>query len=218
MNENRQIHLVDIPIGGKGGFIWNRLHGEREDICEAVFKDGVADDLRVLLQTRLRKIDDALDRLMAGSYGLCSKCGQTIDDSRLDLDAAVVLCLDCWARERGCSSAPDNEVYDVELNSLQKFDTILLHTRNSEYRMLLLNPNTGRALVEGGQYLTEPTEAFIKGSAVAEGAFKHSIISVGGRLEIWVDERAFITSPIISAQIKHNESAESVQSISDALH
>ena len=35
MSENRTIHLVEIPIGGKAGFIWNRLHGEREDICEA---------------------------------------------------------------------------------------------------------------------------------------------------------------------------------------
>ena len=39
MNENRTIHLVDIPIGGEAGFIWNRLHGEREDICEALLKD-----------------------------------------------------------------------------------------------------------------------------------------------------------------------------------
>ena len=66
MNENTTIKLVEIPIGGQGGFIWNRLHGEREDICEALLKDN-ADDRKASLQARLRKVDDALDRLMSRS-------------------------------------------------------------------------------------------------------------------------------------------------------
>ena len=37
MSENRTIHLIEIPIGGKGGFTWNRLHSEREDICEVFY-------------------------------------------------------------------------------------------------------------------------------------------------------------------------------------
>jgi hypothetical protein len=65
MNENT-IHLAEVPIGGKDGFVWNRLHEEREDICEALSKD--CKDQRELLQSRLRKVDDALDRLMSGSY------------------------------------------------------------------------------------------------------------------------------------------------------
>jgi len=103
MNENRTINLVEIPIGGKGGFIWNRLHGEREDICEGLLKDfgPVSTERRELLQTRLRKVDDALDRLMSGSYGLCSKCGHAIDGSKLDIDPALSLCLDCWTSEHG---------------------------------------------------------------------------------------------------------------------
>jgi hypothetical protein len=58
MNENRTIKLVEIPIGGKSGFVWNRLHGEREDICEALLKDfgPVSDERRELLQARLRKM------------------------------------------------------------------------------------------------------------------------------------------------------------------
>ena len=69
MNENRTTKLVEIPIGGYGGFLWNRLHGEREDICETLLKDG-ADERRQLLQARLRKVDDALDRLMSEPYAL----------------------------------------------------------------------------------------------------------------------------------------------------
>ena len=65
MSENRTIHLIEIPIGGKGGFTWNRLHSEREDICEALLK-RCEPASKELLQARLRTIDDALDRLMSG--------------------------------------------------------------------------------------------------------------------------------------------------------
>ena len=33
------IHLAEIPLGGSDGFAWNLLHGEREDLCEALLKD-----------------------------------------------------------------------------------------------------------------------------------------------------------------------------------
>ena len=60
------IQLAEVPIGGKGGVAWNRLHGEREDICEALLKRAEPASKKVL-QARLRNIDDALDRLMSGS-------------------------------------------------------------------------------------------------------------------------------------------------------
>jgi RNA polymerase-binding transcription factor DksA len=103
MNTNRTIHLIEIPIGGKGGFVWNRLHGEREDICEALLKETAPRfaERKQMLQARLRRVDDALDRLMSGSYGNCSKCGGAIDDMKLDNDPALALCLDCWSREPG---------------------------------------------------------------------------------------------------------------------
>jgi hypothetical protein len=220
MSEERTIHLVDIPIGGKAGFVWNCLHGEREDICEALLKDSgpFLEERREVLQIRLRKVDDALDRLMSGSYGNCSKCGRAIDDSKLDLDPALALCLDCWGREPGTAGLREDEHDDVLLEHLTPFDTILLRTHNSEYRILLLEPKTGRALVEGGEYLGEPSEALVRGSAVPGSEFRPGSICVGCRLEMWVDERVIITSPIISVHIKHNGAAESTQDISAALH
>ncbi len=117
MNTNLKTYLIEVPIGGNGGEVWNRLHSEREDICEAMLKDcqgksevtGKADaagDMTTanwhqkLLQARLRKIDDALDRLMSGSYGNCSKCGKWIEDTKLSFDPAIEFCLSCWDRER----------------------------------------------------------------------------------------------------------------------
>ena len=210
MSENRTIHLIEIPIGGRGGYTWNRLHSEREDICEALVKD---DERKESLQARLRKVDDALDRLMSGSYGICSSCGQSIDDRRLDIDPALELCIDCWGRESGLELSSSG---DVMLESLNAFDTIVVQTYHSVYHILLLDPKTGRALIDRGEYLTEPSEALLKGSLGSE--FKVGTISVGCRLEMWVDERVFLTSPIKSVHVKHNSALESVQDISAALH
>ena len=65
MREERT-QLLEIRLGGKDE--WNRLHGEREDICESLLKEPAEGD-RKMLQARLRNVDDALDRLMSRSYG-----------------------------------------------------------------------------------------------------------------------------------------------------
>lgn len=196
------IPLVEIPIRGKDGFIWNRLHGEREDVCEALSQ---ADHRRELLQSRLRKLDDALDRLMSGSYGLCTNCGHSIEDTTLEVDPAWAMCVDCWMREldtslvRTSDGEPRSEIIIETLNS---FDTILVHTQNSDYRILLLDPSTGRSLVEGGNYLPEPSEGLLKGSALPGVAFNSGTIRVDGRLEMWVDEKVFLTSPVTSVEVQ----------------
>jgi RNA polymerase-binding transcription factor DksA len=222
MNQNRTINLVEIPIRGKSGFTWNRLHGEREDICEALLKEtgSFVEEPQQALQARLRKIDDALDRVMSGSYGNCSKCGRAIENTRLDIDPALALCLDCWTHEPAAVDGSQHESADVSellLESLNAFDTILLRTYNTDYRILLLDPKTGRAVVEGGDYLLEPNDAWLKGSAALGDAVKPGAICVGCRLEIWVGERVFLTSPVKSMHVKHNN-AESLQDMSAAIH
>ena len=222
MRENQTTHLVEVPVGGKDGFTWNRLHGERENICENLIKEP-AERRRKLLQTRLRKVDDALDRLMSGSYGHCPECGREIAKARLEIDPALAFCGDCRKGEPRAAASEKDEFNepapnDVWLESLNPFDTILLRTHNNDYRILLLDPKTGRALVEGGEYLVEPNDALIRGSEIPGSEFKSGWICAGSRLEIWVGERVLITSTIKSVHVKHNSAAESVDAISAALH
>lgn len=113
------------PFMPGGCQAWGRLNTERQDVCEALLEEGKAvrklasagvvvsdlpieDTVRELewhrresLQARLRQIDDALDRLMAGSYGHCSSCGKPIDEARLAADPAVPLCLFCQREKEG---------------------------------------------------------------------------------------------------------------------
>lgn len=118
MTANPKSHVIDHRVEQHGGLLWNRLHSEREDICEALLKEfrpaskpqpgaqGISQEdampaanwRQELLQGRLIKIDDALDRLMSGSYGSCCKCARWIEDTKLDFDPAIAFCLDCWQR------------------------------------------------------------------------------------------------------------------------
>jgi hypothetical protein len=102
-----QVNIPDSSIEAKNGAVWYRLHSEREDICEALLKEIVPQNEsglqaaswhQELLQARLRKVDEALDQLMAGKYGECRKCGKWIEDTKLDFDPAIAFCLDCWQR------------------------------------------------------------------------------------------------------------------------
>jgi RNA polymerase-binding transcription factor DksA len=114
-------HLNTRPNGNlpilNSGEIWNRLHGERQDVCEALISDArpvndtpvglqevepseessrdIVWKRRELLHERLRQLDDALDRLLAGSYGHCCECGKAIGEKRLKADRAVSLCITC---------------------------------------------------------------------------------------------------------------------------
>jgi len=46
---------------------------------------------------QLAAIDAALDRLAAGRYGVCDRCGQPIGDDRLAARPAALTCIDCAA-------------------------------------------------------------------------------------------------------------------------
>jgi DnaK suppressor protein len=46
-------------------------------------------------QKLLKKIDEALDRLTANSYGICERCGEEIPFKRLKARPVTTLCIDC---------------------------------------------------------------------------------------------------------------------------
>lgn len=46
-------------------------------------------------QTRLRRIEAALDRIDEGEFGYCANCGEPIAAGRLEFDPTSPLCLGC---------------------------------------------------------------------------------------------------------------------------
>lgn len=67
---------------------WEDHASERET-------DEVLESLGLSGQQELRQIAAALDRIAAGTYGVCTKCGSAIAPGRLDLVPDTPFCTDC---------------------------------------------------------------------------------------------------------------------------
>ncbi|WP_313953156.1 TraR/DksA family transcriptional regulator [Accumulibacter sp.] len=68
---------------------------------DALQQQALAKRLLEQLLLRQRKIEAALARINAGSYGLCCACEGDLEPERLGADPAAVFCMACAAeRER----------------------------------------------------------------------------------------------------------------------
>ena len=105
------------PFIGTGGGTWNWLQSLKEEVLQELLAEGplCQDEARGWgeheasetngreiewrhrgqLEARLRDINDAQDRLLAGTYGKCDDCCKQIDQGRLAADPAASLCLEC---------------------------------------------------------------------------------------------------------------------------
>lgn len=66
------------------------------------YAQEVALDIGEAERKLIREIDDALDRLDAGDYGVCGDCGEKIAEERLKAVPYAELCVTCKSlQERG---------------------------------------------------------------------------------------------------------------------
>jgi hypothetical protein len=91
----------------------------------------------------------------------------------------------------------------VSLITLEACDTIHVRTRNSAYEIFLLDPNSGRAFVRGGEYFAEPVEATVSGSTFGGCMLKAGWLGVGLRMEIYANGQRTVTSPVQSLRVEH---------------
>ena len=87
-----------------------RLEEDRDEVTEAELAGeveepdddltGAIDDVR---SGEMRGIRAALDRIEAGTYGICTRCEQPIEEERLDLLPHTPFCSDCAQEVRGAA-------------------------------------------------------------------------------------------------------------------
>ena len=203
---------------------WYQLREEREDLCEAMLhKDcdptttSKTQQSRLeVMQSRLSRIDSALDRIVSGSFGYCATCGRRVEEDRLDSDAAVANCATCEQNESDTSKIGSN-TEGLAISTRQPFDVVHVQTSHSSYRFLLIDPATGRSLVEGGKYFSEPTEATILGSSTRNAAFRSGWVGIGSRLELWAADQLISTSAVASVQVERSM-AEQLRAEVSALY
>ena len=117
----------------------------------------------------------------------------------------------CCSLERLTEISPSLD--GVELKTLAPLDTICVRTRNSNYRIFLLEPMKGRALVEGGRRFVEPVEATVSGSTFGGSVLRMGWIGMGLRIEIYSNGKRIVTLPVQSFRVEQQTSAELASSM-----
>lgn len=84
----RHMALVEHTLEETPSADWEDRASERQG-DEVLESQGQAD------QSEVRRIDAALARIGAGTYGICQACGEAISPARLDLLPDTPFCKNC---------------------------------------------------------------------------------------------------------------------------
>jgi DnaK suppressor protein len=74
---------------------------ETKETSEAALRYEMQEDYHLMkerFQKRIKEIERALSKIDENTYGICDKCGQKIEELRLEIDLATNLCKNCALR------------------------------------------------------------------------------------------------------------------------
>jgi hypothetical protein len=94
----------------------------------------------------------------------------------------------------------------LSVHALQPLTTVLVDTRNSVYRIILLPGGHSRILIQGGQFFPDFVEAHLAGSSFGGSFLKTGWIGVGLHLEIHSAGTCIVTSRIHSVNVQQDAS------------
>ena len=81
----------------------------------------------------------------------------------------------------------------VLLPCLGPYDRLIIHTRNSTYEIIVIEPHTASVLVRGGKFFPEFSPARVAGSSLGGGLLKLHGVYAGFQMEIVAGERILTT-------------------------
>ena len=90
----------------------------------------------------------------------------------------------------------------VNVSDLRRGTVVYVDTKNSQYRLVTLNGTRRLVAVLGGRCRNEETVARLCLSRLGESMLKVGWIGVGFRLELEIDGRVMVTSPVRSITIE----------------
>ncbi len=93
MKNNRQ-EAFRVPLAEMTGEL-SMYDQHTADLGSEVFEREKDYAYLELLEFELNKLDQALERLEQGIYGICDVCGNTIETARIDRLPAATLCAAC---------------------------------------------------------------------------------------------------------------------------
>ncbi len=72
-----------------------QLFPDPSDLASVEEAQGFSFRLKEREKKLLRKIDEALERLKSGSFGICERCGEAIEEKRMLARPVTTFCISC---------------------------------------------------------------------------------------------------------------------------
>jgi len=101
--------------------------------------------------------------------------------------------LDAWARHEWTNG--------VQLESLAPLHTMDVRTRNTTYRVVVIDGRRGEVLVTGGRFFPTPTRARLNGCSLGGSCLKWRGLYCGFRVEFQIDGETIITTRVKSISV-----------------
>jgi hypothetical protein len=103
--------------------------------------------------------------------------------------------------ERGGESWPRRRPTGIDVRFLPAGTEMVVDTRNSRYRLVMVDGIARDALVEGGRHFPSETTARIEGSSLPGSLLKIGWIGLGLPLELSRGYRRIVTSAVRSIRV-----------------
>ena len=91
--------LSELGFGEEGGR-GLEYDSNFADTSQVTAERGETEALVTELRSSLREIEHALEKIEAGTYGVCERCGQPISAARLEAMPATPMCIACASAHR----------------------------------------------------------------------------------------------------------------------
>lgn len=89
----------------------------------------------------------------------------------------------------------------VQIDLREDMEKLAVRTRNTLYEITIIEGRTGEILIRGGRYFPELTPARLAGATLGGSFCKMRGIYVGFMMELTVQGRRFVTTPVESIGI-----------------
>ncbi len=85
----------DPKVKGDWDSKFPKFDGDMEGAADEVEEYGSRLPVEFSLETRLRDVNIALEKLEKGKYGKCEKCSKDVEKERLEVHPAARFCMKC---------------------------------------------------------------------------------------------------------------------------
>jgi hypothetical protein len=90
----------------------------------------------------------------------------------------------------------------IDIRSLESGTTLLVQTRNTHYRMVVVNPDRLMVLATGGELFPQEAEARLNGATSGGSTLMEGWIGLHFRMNLWANGRRIITTPVRSITLE----------------